>query len=311
MPSLCSKQQQQQQQHQLCHCTLGVCTCPRGLTHDDASDAPNDPPSVCAVDPASVSSFLPRLHPLLSKSRCVRTQQYLDAKQKVTLLLLLLLLLLMFMLPLHQNSNVPMQLLMRMSSAFECGPLSNRIQPPRLPVRAFGAEVNYLLALVHHASRANVAAAAVASDDGSDSGADTSHANSHAALEHRHTCVALPVDIPTSIYRGGWLQLPSSSGETSAHSLASAASLVPIDFWYTLDDLSPGHAFPAVASAPSHTHRRDSDVGVKQDDLGLMGHKQVLASFLLRPSRRLELLSRAAAASIGLQVGTAGFNAPQ
>ncbi len=205
-----------------------------------------------------------------------------------------------------------MQLLMRMSSAFECGPLSNRIQPPQLPVRAFGAEVNYLLALVHHASRANVAAAAaVASDDGSDSGADASHATSHAALEHRHTCITLPVDIPTSIYRGGWLQLPSSSGETSAHSSASAASLVPIDFWYSLNDLSPGHAFPAVASAPSHTHLRHGDGGVNQDDLGLMGHKQVLASFLLRPSRRLELLSRAAAASIGLQVGTAGFSAAQ
>jgi hypothetical protein len=33
-----------------------------------------------------------------------------------------------------------------------------------------------------------------------------------------------------------------------------------------------------------------------------MGHKQAMASFLLRPSRRLELLTRAAAASIGLQV---------
>jgi hypothetical protein len=182
------------------------------------------------------------------------------------------------------------------------------IQPPLLPVRAFGAEVNYLLALVHHASRANAAAAAVATDDdGSDSGADASHAISHAALEHHHTCITLPVDIPTSIYRGGWFQLPSSSSETSADSSASAASLVPLDFWYTLPDLSPGYAFPAVASAPSHT--RHSDGGEEQDVLGLMGHKQVLASFLLRPSRRLELLSRAAAASIGMQVVTPRFSA--
>jgi hypothetical protein len=71
---------------------------------------------------------------------------------------------------------------------------------------------------------------------------------------------------------------------------------------YTLPDLSPGAGFPPQAARVSMLHEAGSGGGGGVDHLGLMGHKQAIASFLLRPSRRLEMLARAAAASIGLQV---------
>jgi hypothetical protein len=86
VPSMCDrKQQQQQQQQQRCDCILGVCICPRGLIHDDSplKNTSADHPPPCSIDPSSTSSFLPSVHPLLSKSRCVRTQRYVEAKQQV------------------------------------------------------------------------------------------------------------------------------------------------------------------------------------------------------------------------------------
>jgi hypothetical protein len=81
VPSMCGRQQQQQQ----CDCVLGVCTCSRDLTHDDPDDSIADDSMTmpCSIDISSISSFLPRTHPLLSKSRCLRTQQYLNAKDQV------------------------------------------------------------------------------------------------------------------------------------------------------------------------------------------------------------------------------------
>jgi hypothetical protein len=78
---------------------------------------------------------------------------------------------------------------------------------------------------------------------------------------------------------------------------------------YTLPDSSPGAGFPPQAARVSVVHEAGSSSssgGV--DHLGLMGHKQTIASFLLRPSRRLEMLARAAAASIGLQVTSSRKN---
>ena len=198
------------------------------------------------------------------------------------------------------------------SSAFSCGHSSKRIMPPSLPVRAFGAEVNYLLALVHHVARVNVAAAAAAPGDHPpppDSDANhhpahddiTSHFTSHNALQDDHTCATLQRDAPTSIYRGGWFLPPSSTTTGTSLSSSAAASLVPLDFWYTVRHAAPGHGFPASALHPSQSGVSSGSSTVR-DELGLMGHKQAMASFLLRPSRRLELLTRAAAASIGLQV---------
>jgi hypothetical protein len=72
---------------------------------------------------------------------------------------------------------------------------------------------------------------------------------------------------------------------------------------YTLPDLTPGAGFPPQAARVNVLHEAGSSSGSGGvDHLGLMGHKQAIASFLLRPSRRLEMLARAAAASIGLQV---------
>ena len=79
---------------------------------------------------------------------------------------------------------------------------------------------------------------------------------------------------------------------------------------YTLPDLSPGAGFPPQAARVSMLHEAGSSGGGGGgvDHLGLMGHKQAIAFFLLRPSRRLEMLARAAAASIGLQVTCAWRN---
>jgi hypothetical protein len=92
---MCRKQQQHQQQ---CDCVLGVCSCSRDLTHDDPADAAAvvaaaDTDAIsdssmaipCSIDISSTSSFLPRTHPLFSKSRCLRTQQYATAKDQVLL----------------------------------------------------------------------------------------------------------------------------------------------------------------------------------------------------------------------------------
>jgi hypothetical protein len=85
VPSMCGKEQQQQQQHQPCLCVLGACSCPRGLTHAHVADAAS--PSLCSVDPAAVASFVPATHPLMSKTRCVSTQQYVEAKRKVLVMM--------------------------------------------------------------------------------------------------------------------------------------------------------------------------------------------------------------------------------
>jgi hypothetical protein len=85
VPSMCGRQQQQ---HQKCDCVLGVCTCSRDLTHDDPDDANADESMTvpCSIDISSVSSFLPRTHPLQSKARCLRAQQYISAKDQVLII---------------------------------------------------------------------------------------------------------------------------------------------------------------------------------------------------------------------------------
>jgi hypothetical protein len=199
------------------------------------------------------------------------------------------------------------------SSAFSCGDSSKRIVPPPLPVRAFGAEVNYLLALVHHVSRANVAAAAALGEHPPLADLDAnhrhalddipSHFTSHNSLQADHTCAILHGEAPTSIYRGGWFLPPPSITTGTSPPSPSEASLVPLDFWYTVRNVAPGHGFPASTLHPSQPGvSSGGGSSTSRDELGLMGYKQAIASFLLRPSRRLELLTRAAAASIGLQV---------
>ena len=89
------QQQQQQQQQQVCDCILGVCACPRGLTHADPAAAAAES-HFCSIDPAATPSFLPRVHPLLCKTRCVRTQQYARAKQEVIERVILLFLLCLY-----------------------------------------------------------------------------------------------------------------------------------------------------------------------------------------------------------------------
>lgn len=168
-------------------------------------------------------------------------------------------------------------------------------------MRAFGAEVNYLQALIHHAVRANAAAAAAAADN--DDGRLPRGVPGDA-----HTCISLLDDGPTSIYRGGWFKSPSSAAAAAAsNSPVSPAALSPLDFWYTLPDASLGEGYPpaprsASDVASSRAASKAGSSGGFEDELGIMGHKQSIASFLLQPSRRLDLLTRAASASIGLQV---------
>lgn len=225
---MCSKQQQHQQQ---CDCVLGVCSCSRDLTHDDPADdaAAADTDVVsdssmsipCSIDISSTSSFLPRVHPLFSKSRCLRTQQYANAKDQVPLATALFL---------RRITRVVMQLLSSISSAFNCSRWSKRLMPPLLPVRAFGAELNYLQALAHHAARANRAAET--------SGDEHTCVSLNAALSlhrtetsHFGAGVTLQDDSPTSIYRGGWFISPNIE-HAAAPSVASPVSLGPLDFWY-------------------------------------------------------------------------------
>jgi hypothetical protein len=130
------------------------------------------------------------------------------------------------------------QLLAVVAPAFACGALSRRLQPPALPVRAFGAEVNYLLALAHHVARANAAAAAAAADS-TDADLTPPSPTSHHALQQQHTCAVMQDSAATSVFRGGWFQLPSSidaAAATPSFSFSSAdnASLQPLDFWCIL-----------------------------------------------------------------------------
>jgi hypothetical protein len=118
----------------------------------------------------------------------------------------------------------------------------------------------------------------------------------------------------TSVYRGGWFRSPSCRQPSHLSSLAasSPASLSPLDFWYTLHGTSPGHSYPGHSYPAMNQHQTtaeddsalNAEGGGYRDVLGLMGHKQAIASFLLHPSRRLEILSRAVAASIGLQASS-------
>jgi hypothetical protein len=126
-----------------CHgidCTLGVCACPRGLTHADPVAAATES-HFCSIDPAATPSFLPRVHPLLCNTRCVRTQQYIRANQEV-----------LFFCFLCVSTQIDSfsRLTSVVSSAFSCDHSSKRIMLPSLPLRAFGDQVNYLLMFEHH-----------------------------------------------------------------------------------------------------------------------------------------------------------------
>ena len=209
------------------------------------------------------------------------------------------------------SPSLPLQLLRHVASAFACSPSSRIIRPPPLPVRAFGAEVNYLQALIHHAVRANAAAAASAAD-ADDARLPSGDSAAHSSIGNAPTCISLLDDGPTSIYRGGWFKSPSLAPAAASSSLVSPAALSPLDFWYTLPDASPGDGYPSAPHTASNvaSSRATSKAGSSggfEDELGLMGHKQSIASFLLQPSRRLDLLTRAATASVGLQVAQRAF----
>lgn len=134
----------------------------------------------------------------------------------------------------HGLSRVAIQLLSSISSAFNCSRWSKRLMPPLLPVRAFGAELNYLQALAHHAARANRAAETSGDEHTcvSLNGALTLHLPSETS--NFRAGVALQDDSPTSIYRGGWFISPNVEHAAAAQA-ASPASLGPLDFWYTHD----------------------------------------------------------------------------